>query len=107
MPYNRKQLKMATGNYGIVRPATVTTDDMEIYFTYAPTRDSKPTIPLTPLTPSQVISRFSHPVPNTNGVPLFDGLYNLQYDTCIHTHTPQTHTHKQTQTENCLHDIAR
>lgn len=69
---------MATGNYGIVRPATVTTDDMEIYFTYAPTRDSKPTIPLTPLIPSQVISRFSHPVPNTNGVPLFDGLYNLQ-----------------------------
>lgn len=69
---------MATGNYGIVRPATVTTDDMEIYYTYAPSRDTKPTIPLQTLVPSQVISRFNHPSPLTAGVPLFDGLYNLQ-----------------------------
>ena len=69
---------MATGNYGIIRPANVSTSDMEIYFTYAPSRDVRPTIPLTPLDPSQVISRFNHPIPNTNGIPLFDGLYNLQ-----------------------------
>lgn len=69
---------MATGNYGIVRPATVTADDIEIYYTYAPSRDVKPTIPLQPLNPNQVISRFNHPTPTTNGVPLFDGLYNLQ-----------------------------
>lgn len=69
---------MATGNYGIVRPATVTPSDMEIYFTYSPSRDVRPTIPLTPLNPQQVISTFNHPTPNTNGVPLFEGLYNLQ-----------------------------
>jgi hypothetical protein len=69
---------MATGNYGIVRPATVTTDDIEIYYTYAPSRDVKPTIPLQQLSPSQVISRFNHPIPTANGIPLFDGLYNLQ-----------------------------
>jgi hypothetical protein len=69
---------MATGNYGIVRPATVTTDDMEIYFTYTPSRDVAPTLPLQQLTSSQVITRFNHPVANTNGIPLFDGLYNLQ-----------------------------
>jgi hypothetical protein len=69
---------MATGNYGIVRPATVTTDDIEIFYTYAPSRDVAPTIPLRQLVTAQVISRFSHPTPNTNGVPLFDGLYNLQ-----------------------------
>lgn len=69
---------MATGNYGIVRPATVTVDDMEIYFTYTPSRDVAPTLPLQQLIPSQVITRFNHPTPNTNGVPLFDGLYNLQ-----------------------------
>jgi len=69
---------MATGNYGVVRPATVTTDDMEIFYTYAPSRDIAPTIPLRQLVPAQVISRFNHPTPNTNGVPLFDGLYNLQ-----------------------------
>ena len=69
---------MATGNYGIVRPASVTPADMEIYYTYAPSRDVKPTIPLTPLNPSQVISQFNHPTSNNNGTPLFDGLYNLQ-----------------------------
>lgn len=69
---------MATGNYGIVRPATVTTDDMEIYYTYAPSRDVAPTIPIRSLVPSQVITRFNHPTSNAGGVPLFDGLYNLQ-----------------------------
>ena len=69
---------MATGSMGIVRPATVTPSDMEIYYTYTPSRDTAPTIPLQPLDPNQVISRFNHPVANTNGVPLFDGLYNLQ-----------------------------
>jgi hypothetical protein len=51
---------------------------MEIYYTYAPSRDVKPTIPLQPLNPSQVISRFNHPNPLPGGLPLFDGLYNLQ-----------------------------
>jgi hypothetical protein len=69
---------MATGNYGIVRPATVGPDDMEIYYTYSPSRDIKPTIPLQFLDPKTVVSSFNHPVPTTGGVPLFDGLYNLQ-----------------------------
>lgn len=69
---------MATGNYGIVRPATAGPDDMEIYYTYTPSRDKLPTIPLQQLNPSQVISRFNHPIPDANGIPLFDGLYNLQ-----------------------------
>lgn len=69
---------MATGQYGIVRPATVTTDNMEIYYTYAPSRDVRPTIPLQPLDPAQVISVFNHPTPNASGIPVFDGLYNLQ-----------------------------
>jgi hypothetical protein len=69
---------MATGNYGVLRPASVTPSDMEIYYTYAPSRDVKPTIPLTALDPNQVISRFNDPTTNTNGTPLFDGLYNLE-----------------------------
>lgn len=69
---------MASGNYGIIRPASVTPSDMEIYYTYSPSRDVKSTLPLTRLNPSQVISRFTDPTANTNGVPLFDGLYNLE-----------------------------
>jgi hypothetical protein len=69
---------MATGNYGIVRPATANIADMEIWYTYAPSRDIKPTIPLQSLEPTQVISRFNNPVANNSGIALFDGLYNLQ-----------------------------
>jgi hypothetical protein len=69
---------MATGNFGIVRPATVTQDDMEIFFTYSPSRDTPPTIPLQSLSPAQVITRFNHPTATSNGIPLFDGLYNLK-----------------------------
>ena len=69
---------MASGNYGINRAATMSPSDMEIYYTYAPTRDTAPTIPLQTLSPTQVISRFNDPVANSSGVALFDGLYNLQ-----------------------------
>jgi hypothetical protein len=69
---------MATGNYGTSRAATVSPSDMEIYYTYSPSRDVAPTIPLQSLSPAQVISRFNDPVANANGVSLFDGLYNLQ-----------------------------
>jgi hypothetical protein len=69
---------MATGNYGIVRPATAGPDDMEIFYTYTPSRDIKPTIPLQQLTPAQVISQFNDPTPNPSGISLFGGLYNLQ-----------------------------
>jgi len=69
---------MASGNYGTIRAATVSPSDMEIYYTYSPSRDIAPTLPLQSLSPSQVISRFNDPNPNANGVALFDGLYNLQ-----------------------------
>lgn len=69
---------MASGNYGTVRAATVSPSDMEIFYTYAPSRDTAPTIPLQNLSPSQVISRFNDPNPNNSGISLFDGLYNLQ-----------------------------
>jgi len=51
---------------------------MEIFFTYSPSRDIAPTLPLQSLSPTQVIKRFNHPNPVGGGVPLFDGLYNLQ-----------------------------
>ena len=56
---------MATGNYGVVRPATATPNDMEIYYTYTTSRDVAPTLPLQTLDPNQVISRFNHPVANS------------------------------------------
>ncbi len=69
---------MATGNYGVVRPATVTPNDMEVFFTYSPSRDTAPTIPIQRLVANQIITTFKHPTPNNGNIPLFDGLYNLQ-----------------------------
>lgn len=65
---------MATGNYGTIRPATVRPNDMEIWYTFTPSRDVAPTIPLQQLTPNQVISEFNDPT----GISLFSGLYNLK-----------------------------
>jgi hypothetical protein len=69
---------MATGNYGIVRPATVSPSDMEIFYTYSPSRDTPPVVPLQSLNPSQVITTFNDPVTNGSAVSVFNGLYNLQ-----------------------------
>jgi len=69
---------MASGNYGTIRSATVAVSDMEIFYTYSPSRDTAPTIPLQSLPAAQVITRFNDPTPNASGVALFDGLYNLQ-----------------------------
>ena len=68
---------MATGNYGITRPATVKKNDMEIFYTFAPNRDVAPTIPLTQLDPNTVITEFNDPIVNNSGVSVFNGLYNL------------------------------
>ena len=65
---------MATGQYGTIRPATVRPNDMEIWYTFTPSRDVAPTIPLQQLTPNQVISEFNDPT----GISLFSGLYNLK-----------------------------
>jgi hypothetical protein len=69
---------MATGNYGIVRPATVSPADMDVFFTYTPSRDLVPSIPIQQIPAQQVIKTFDNPTPTNNGIPLFDGLYNLQ-----------------------------
>jgi len=69
---------MATGNYGVVRAATVRPEDIDVFFTYTPSRDSIPSIPIQKIPSQQVIKTFDHPTPTTNGIPIFDGLYNLQ-----------------------------
>lgn len=69
---------MATGQYGIVRPATVGTSDMEIFYTYSPSRDTAPTIRMKQLDPNQVISLNNHPTDINGSSTIFNGLYNLQ-----------------------------
>jgi len=70
---------MATGIYGTVKPVNTSLNDISVYYTYTPSRDTLPTIGIQTLDPNQVITRFEDPVGNDDGtIPLFDGLYNLQ-----------------------------
>ena len=69
---------MATGNYGIVRPADVAVEDVEILYSYSETRGATGDLELTSLDPSQVL------VPaNTIGAPteILGGMYTLKLPT--------------------------
>jgi len=68
---------MATGNYGTVRPADVNIEDVEIFYTYTPSRDVPPTIGIQRLNPNTVLAPFSHPDSLGTSTPVFGGLYNL------------------------------
>lgn len=68
---------MATGNYGLKRSADVSTNDIEIFYTYSPDRATNSTEVLT-LDPSQVITKLDDP--NDAGL-ILGGLYNLTLPT--------------------------
>jgi len=68
---------MATGNYGTVRPANVSPDDIDIFYTYSPSRDVPPVGPVRLLDANTVLTQFNNPIP-VNGVQnILSGLYNL------------------------------
>jgi len=71
---------MATGNYGTIRPADVSTDDVEIYYSYTPNRESLSSVELIPLNPTQVLVPASDP---NNSTEIFGGLYTLKLPTSI------------------------
>lgn len=70
---------MATGNYGTIRCADVSTDDIEIFYTYSPDRATNTTEVLT-LDPNQVIEKLDDP---TDSGLILGGLYNLNLPTSI------------------------
>lgn len=71
---------MATGNYGTIRPADVSIDDVEIFYSYTPNRESLTTVELQSLDPAQVLI----PANNPNNVnEIFGGLYTLKLPTSV------------------------
>lgn len=73
---------MATGTYGIVRPADILPEDVEIFYQYSPTRDSQGSA-LLPLNPSEVLIPIDNPNKNVNNTnttsfEIFGGLYTLK-----------------------------
>ena len=71
---------MATGHYGTIRPADVSIDDVEIFYSYTPNRESLTTVGLQSLDPAEVLI----PANNPNNVnEIFGGLYTLKLPTSV------------------------
>src|SRR6056300_588005 len=71
---------MATGNYGTIRPADVSINDVEIFYSYTPNRELITDVQLIPLDPAEVLIPASNPN-NTNEI--FGCLYTLKLPTNV------------------------
>lgn len=71
---------MATGNYGTIRPADVSVDDVEILYSYTPNRELITSVELQSLDPSEVLIPATTPN-NINEV--LGGLYTLKLPTSV------------------------
>ena len=69
---------MATGNYGTVRPADVSVEDIEILYSYNPTRENTNQGELINLDPTQVLVPASNP---NNSKEILGGMYTLKLPT--------------------------
>jgi hypothetical protein len=73
---------MATGTYGIVRPADVSPDDIEIFYNFAPTRDSISTDLVKIPNTSEVLIKTNNPN-RTGTFEMFGGMYTLKLPVTI------------------------
>jgi hypothetical protein len=72
---------MATGTYGIVRPADISPDDVEIFYHYTPSRDTVGNTELIKLDPNEVLIKIDNPnksQSNVVGFEVFGGMYTLK-----------------------------
>lgn len=67
---------MATGNYGVVRPADVSTEDIEMFYNFTTDRNSRPG-PLTSLDAQSLLTQYNSPLTFNGQLTTFPGLYNL------------------------------
>jgi hypothetical protein len=75
---------MATGTYGIVRPADISPEDVEIFYHYTPSRDNVGNPTLNKLNPTEVLFKTDNPnksQSNITGFEVFGGLYTLKLPT--------------------------
>ena len=77
---------MATGTMGVVRPADVTPDDIEIFYDFTPSRESKSTSLTKISNPSEMLIKVNNPNRTQSGVSgfeMFGGMYTLKLPTSI------------------------
>ncbi len=85
--FERKSLVEADGNwtawmtFGIVRPADITPDDVEIFYHFTPSRDKQGNSTLNKLDPNEVLLKIDNPNKTQSGVSgfeIFGGMYTLK-----------------------------
>lgn len=72
---------MATGTYGIVRPADISPDDVEIFYHFTPSRDIAGNNNLIKLDPNAVLEKIDNPnkvQSSVTGFEVFGGMYTLK-----------------------------
>lgn len=78
---------MSVGTFGIVRPADITPDDVEIFYHFSASRDSIGNTTLQKLVPSEVLIKVDNPnrvqSGNLTGSEIFGGMYTLKLPTDI------------------------
>lgn len=76
---------MANGTYGIVRPADITPDDVEIFYHFSASRDSIGNTTLQKLDPNEVLIKVNNPnrvqSSTSSGFEIFGGMYTLKLPT--------------------------
>jgi hypothetical protein len=75
---------MSTGTLGIVRPADITPDDVEIFYHFTPSRDAIGNTTLLKLDPNEVLIKIDNPnktQSNVTGFEVFGGMYTLKLPT--------------------------
>lgn len=71
---------MSTGNYGTIRPADVSPNDMEVFYHFTPSRDQIGNVNLIKLDSNTIVKKIDNPT-TTNQI--FGGLYTLQLPTSV------------------------
>ena len=69
---------MATGNYGTIRPADVSVEDVEMWYSFTPSREIVSDVVLKPLNPAEVLIPANDP---NNSSEILGGLYTLKLPT--------------------------
>jgi hypothetical protein len=69
---------MATGNYGTIRPADVSVDDVEMWYSFTPSRELVADVELISLNPSEILIPAVSP---NNSSEILGGLYTLKLPT--------------------------
>ena len=69
---------MSQGTYGVVRPADISPDDVEVFFHYTPSRDKQGSNTLVKLNSNDVLIKMDNPNKTGSGFEIFGGMYTLK-----------------------------